>query len=158
MVTIVVAILVPRLTIRCIAAAYPHDDPRRHELIAEVYALPWLRGAGFVFGQFATVLVDAIPARRKGTTRQKKDHESEQSNAEQHSWALHEYTFNEYDGVIKALRKSELLSHGFDRNWPNLPPDIQLDFVIVDDDPDTITAVKVKDYPAAPSGKDGMAG
>jgi hypothetical protein len=53
----------PGFVLRLLVMLYPKDDPRRRELVAELYTLGHLERLLFVGEQFETALFEAIPAR-----------------------------------------------------------------------------------------------
>jgi hypothetical protein len=65
--TLGVAILIfgfaPGATIRLIALIYPRDNPRRKELIGELYAVPRNERPFWVAEQLEVALFDGLPAR-----------------------------------------------------------------------------------------------
>jgi hypothetical protein len=52
--------LAPGLLLRVIVLAFPKDDPRREELIAELYAVPFIRRPYWVAQQLETAISDGI--------------------------------------------------------------------------------------------------
>lgn len=58
--TLVVHGLAPGLLLRVIVLAFQQDDPRRQELIAELYAIPFVRRPYWVAQQLETAISDGI--------------------------------------------------------------------------------------------------
>ncbi len=56
-------LLVPGPLLRCLTKAYPRDDPRRAELVAELRAIPHMERPAWVLEQVETVLLDGLPSR-----------------------------------------------------------------------------------------------
>jgi hypothetical protein len=48
---------------RLLRLIYPKDDPRRAELLAELYAMKWIERPLFVGEQLETVLCEGVPVR-----------------------------------------------------------------------------------------------
>jgi hypothetical protein len=61
----------PNVVLRLLLLAYPKNDPRRRELIAELKAMKWFERPFWVADQFGTALFDGLP-RRKAARRAKK--------------------------------------------------------------------------------------
>jgi hypothetical protein len=60
----------PGFVLRQIVRIYPKDDPRRQELVAEMYAIrDWVERPLFVAQQFETALTEGIAARRRARRR-----------------------------------------------------------------------------------------
>ncbi|MEU8636801.1 hypothetical protein AB0C38_31910 [Amycolatopsis sp. NPDC048633] len=55
----------PGLVLRVVVLIYPKDDPRRRELLAELYAVKRLEQPFFVAQQLETVLFEGVPHRVK---------------------------------------------------------------------------------------------
>lgn len=53
----------PGLVLRLIVRVYPREDPRRKELVAELYAVPRLERPLFVAEQLELGLTEGVPAR-----------------------------------------------------------------------------------------------
>lgn len=53
----------PGFTLRILVLGYPKDDPRRQELLGELYALPYWRRPIWVAEQLETVIFDGISPR-----------------------------------------------------------------------------------------------
>lgn len=64
---IVVYGFAPGFLLRLIVLAYEHDDPRREELVAELYAVPRLKRPFWVAEQLETALFDGLGPRIKWT-------------------------------------------------------------------------------------------
>lgn len=62
----------PGLLLRLIVLIYPKGHPRRHELIAELYAVPWHERLLFVAQQLETAACEGIPERVSRRRRRKK--------------------------------------------------------------------------------------
>lgn len=54
---------VPGFVLRLLVSIYPKDDPRRRELVAQLYTLKRVERLFFVAEQLETVLFDGLPAR-----------------------------------------------------------------------------------------------
>ncbi len=55
--------LAPNLVLRCLVKAYPCDDPRRRELLAELRAVPIGERPVWVVEQIETALLDGLSSR-----------------------------------------------------------------------------------------------
>jgi hypothetical protein len=55
--------LTPGFANRVLARAYPKEDPRRAEMIAELYSIPWVERWNWVFQNIERVIHEALPAR-----------------------------------------------------------------------------------------------
>lgn len=62
----------PGFTLRLLVMIYPQDDPRRQELIAELYTLGRLERPLFVAEQLETMLVEGLPHRLHGLVKKIK--------------------------------------------------------------------------------------
>lgn len=93
----------PGFTLRSIVRIYPKDDPRRTELLAELYSLKRLERPLFVAEQLETVLFEGLP-KRIGSTRRAVDKKQRRKETEgQASW--HGLTGHEMHTVcIKEAR------------------------------------------------------
>lgn len=60
LVALVVFGFAPRAALRVIVLAFPRDDPRRHELLAEVHAVPRLERPVWVFEQLEVALFEGL--------------------------------------------------------------------------------------------------
>jgi hypothetical protein len=60
---IAVIVIVPGLLLRFVVLVYPRGDERRDELIAEMYAVPFLRRPLWVFQQVEVILWEGLPER-----------------------------------------------------------------------------------------------
>lgn len=58
-----VIVIVPGLLLRVAVLVYPRGDERRDELIAEMYAVPFLRRPIWVFQQIEVVIWEGLPER-----------------------------------------------------------------------------------------------
>ncbi len=56
-------VLAPGLLLKCLVRAYPYDDPRRVELLAELAAIPRSERPLWVLQQVETALLDGLPTR-----------------------------------------------------------------------------------------------
>jgi hypothetical protein len=54
---------IPRFATRFLARAFPKSDPRREEMLAELYGVPQKERLVWVFEQLERVVMEAIPAR-----------------------------------------------------------------------------------------------
>jgi len=64
--------LAPGLILRLLVKIYPRDDPRRRELIAQLYTLGRVERLFFVAEQFETVLFEGLPHRLQAVRRRMK--------------------------------------------------------------------------------------
>jgi hypothetical protein len=62
---LVVFSLVPSIVLQVMARIYPHDHPRRRELLAEYAIVPRWERPFWVTEQLVTVTFDGVPARYK---------------------------------------------------------------------------------------------
>jgi DNA-binding transcriptional MerR regulator len=53
----------PGAVLRLIVLAYPPDDPRRRELLGELYAVPWYERPFWVMGKLEVALFEGLPCR-----------------------------------------------------------------------------------------------
>lgn len=60
---LLVLVLRPGFLLRCLIKAYPHGDPRRVELLAELRVIPLIERPIWVLEQVETVLLDGLPSR-----------------------------------------------------------------------------------------------
>jgi hypothetical protein len=67
----------PGLVLRLLVRIYPKSDPRRTELVAELYAMGWIERPLFVIQQMETVLFEGVPHRFK-TLRERRRARSHQ--------------------------------------------------------------------------------
>jgi hypothetical protein len=61
--------VVPGLVLRMLVLIYPKDDPRRRDLLADLYDAPFLERPLFVGAQFETVLFEGVPHRLRTLKR-----------------------------------------------------------------------------------------
>lgn len=65
--TLLVALLVfgiaPGAVLRLIVLAFPRDDPRRRELLGEVYAVPWIERPFWVAEKLELALIEGLGGR-----------------------------------------------------------------------------------------------
>lgn len=59
----------PGFLLRLLVMIYPREDPRRRELVAELYALRRLERPLFVAEQLETVLFEGVPGRARAALR-----------------------------------------------------------------------------------------
>jgi hypothetical protein len=59
----------PVIVAKVLATAFPKSDPRRAEMLAEIYKVPYKNRVTWLFEQSARVVTEAVPARIKSRTR-----------------------------------------------------------------------------------------
>ena len=62
-ISLVVFGFAPGAVLRLIVLAFPRDDPRRRELLGELYAVPWIGRPFWVFQQLEVGLFEGLPGR-----------------------------------------------------------------------------------------------
>ena len=62
----------PGLVLRTLVLIYPKDDPRRRDLVADLYDVPFLERPLFVGQQVETVLFEGVPQRLRSVTRARR--------------------------------------------------------------------------------------
>lgn len=87
----------PGFVLRSIVRIYPKDDPRRTELLAELYSLKRLERPFFVAEQIETVLFEGLPKRIELTYRAVSKKLRHRSTEGQASW--HDLTDSEKHAV-----------------------------------------------------------
>jgi hypothetical protein len=66
----------PGFVLRLLVLLYPADDPRRKELVAELYMLGRMERVEWVFQQLETALFEGISARRRAAKEDPVDEET----------------------------------------------------------------------------------
>jgi len=64
---------VPGFCLRLIVWAYPRDDPRRRELVAELYAVPRIQRPVWVAQQLEVALFEGLGHRVSATIQRRRD-------------------------------------------------------------------------------------
>jgi len=64
----------PGFILRLLVKVYPRDDPRRQELVAELYTKGRIERLFFVAEQLETVLIEGVPHRVRSTSRWVRPH------------------------------------------------------------------------------------
>lgn len=106
----------PGFVLRLLVLLYPADDPRRRELIAELYVLGRMERIEWVFQQLETALFEGVSARREQRRDRRRgdqaedstEEDNEASGAERHVLAVMVTDFAEGDAVreIPALARA----------------------------------------------------
>lgn len=104
----------PGLLAKLIAIAYPPKDPRRAEMIAEIYTIPYKERPLWVFEQAERALTEGIPARVR-SLRRSNDHYLKVT-VESHT-----YKFPYRTGLVGGRYFSIPTSHDQRRRWPWAP-------------------------------------
>lgn len=83
----------PGLSARVLSKAYPRRDPRRKEMVAEVYAVPRMERLLWVGEQLERVLTEALPARlaERRESRPRVQARNPVARPERTHWSEHEY-------------------------------------------------------------------
>jgi hypothetical protein len=77
----------PGFALRSLLKVYPRDDPRRRELIAQLYALKRIERPFFVAEQLETVMFEGVPARLRHGWRSVKGTSQRRRPAATNKWS-----------------------------------------------------------------------
>jgi hypothetical protein len=71
----------PRLVLRLLLLAYPKNDPRRDELMAELRAIPRIERPFWVAEQTELALAEGLPRRLRELVKRKKNRQRDEATA-----------------------------------------------------------------------------
>lgn len=107
----------PGFVLRLLVLLYPADDPRRKELVAELYMLGRMERVEWVFQQLETALFEGVSARREQRRSERSDGPTNEADCDP---AARSTELPENEGSDAATRDDALAhtsSHGLTDDW-----------------------------------------
>ncbi len=106
----------PGFVLRLIVLAFPRDDPRRHELLAEIHAVPRVERPFWVLEQFEVALVEGLGGRIRWAATGRIIWRWHLANGVERN-RLHPDSFEiPSEGVRLSIRPGDRVKLGFEMN------------------------------------------